>query len=30
MNHADVEAFLANLDRLFERMEQDAEAHEGT
>ncbi len=29
MNHADVEAFLANLDRLFERMEQDTETHEG-
>ncbi len=28
MTYADVEAFLANLDRLFERIEQGTEAHE--
>lgn len=27
MNHTAVEAFLANLDRLFERIEQGTEAH---
>lgn len=30
MTYADMEAFLANLDRLFDRIEQGTEAHEGT
>lgn len=30
MNHTDVEAFLENLDRLFERIEQGMEVHEGS